>query len=145
MFCFTGKTSFRTWFFQMFFNKSLIKSEMFVSCLMHYSKKCGKWPKTYVLILHSYLTPQFQNFAIPPIWLSHSTTQRYCYPCLAFSVRNFKLLSICWLEFLGVVIPLNFFEIGRNCVSIIVIIIISNVNVLQCYLLWIFVPIRKLL
>ena len=37
-----------------------------------------------------------------------------------------------------------FFEIGRNYVSIIVN-IISNNTVLQCYLLWIFVSIRKLL
>ena len=87
---------FWTWFFQMFFNKSLIKFEKFVSCLMQYSKKYWKWPETYVLILHSYWTPQFQNFAIPPIWLSsHSIwlpTQRHCYPCITFSLHNFKLL-----------------------------------------------------
>ena len=72
MFCSSAhrKISFRTWFFQMFFNKSLIKCEKFVSCLMQYSKKYWKWPETYVLILHSYWNPQFQNFAIPLIWLS---------------------------------------------------------------------------
>ena len=87
---------FRTWFFQMFFNKSLIKCEKFVSCLMQYSKKYWKWPETYLLILHGYWTPQFQNFAIPPIWLSSdSLTQRYCYPCITFSLYNFKLLTIC--------------------------------------------------
>ena len=37
-----------------------------------------------------------------------------------------------------------FFEIRRNYVSIIVT-IISNITVLQCYLLWIFVSIRRLL
>ena len=43
------------------------------------------------------------------------------------------------------VIPLNFFlEIGRNYVSIIVT-IISNITVLQHYLLWIFVTIRRFL
>ena len=98
MFCFSAhrKRSFRTWFFQMFFNKSLIKCEKFVSCLMQYSKKYWKWPETYVLILHSYWTPQFRNFAIPLIWLSsHSITQRYCCPCITFSLHNFKLLPIC--------------------------------------------------
>ena len=145
------KISFRTWFFQMFFNKSLIKCEKFVSCLMQYSKKYWKWPETYLLILHGYWTPQFQNFAIPPIWLSsHSITQRYCYPCITFSLHNFKLLPICQLEFLGLVIPcvflLLFFLLRflRNYVSIIVN-IISNNTVLQCYLLWIFVSIRRLL
>ena len=50
----------------------------------------------YKLILHSYWTPQFQNFATPPTWLpSHSITQRYCYPCITFSLHNFKLLPIC--------------------------------------------------
>ena len=63
MFCSSAhrKISFRTWFFQMFFNKSLIKCEKFVSCLMQYSKKYWKWPETYVLILHSHWTPQFRN------------------------------------------------------------------------------------
>ena len=90
------KISFRTWFFQMFFNKSLIKCETFFSCLIQYSKKYWKWPETYVLILHSYWISQFQNFAIPPIWLSaNSMTQRYCYPGIAFPLHNFKLLPIC--------------------------------------------------
>ena len=106
----TGKISFRTWFFQVFFNKSFIKCQKFVSCLMQYSKKYWKWPETYKLILHSYWTPQFQNFAIPPTWLSsHSITQRYCYPCITFSLHNFKLLTICQLEFLGLVIHHCFF------------------------------------
>ena len=98
MFCSSvhRKIRFRTLFFQMFFNKSLIKCEKFVSCLMQHSKKYWKWPETYKLILHSYWTPQFQNFAIPPIWLSsHSITQRYCYPYIIFSIYNFKLLLIC--------------------------------------------------
>ena len=107
MFCSSAhrKISFRTWFFQMFFNKSLIK------CRMQHSKKYWKWAETYKLILHSYWTPQLQNFFIPPTWLSsHSIIQRYCYPCITFSLHNFKLLPICHLEFLGIVIPL-FFEI----------------------------------
>ena len=53
----------------MFFNE-VWKYEKFVSCLMQYLEKYGKWPETYVLTLHGYRTPQFQNFAIPPIWLS---------------------------------------------------------------------------
>ena len=88
------KISFRTWFFQMFLNESLIK--YFFSCLMQYSKKYWKWPETYVLVLRSYWIPQFQNVAIHPIWLSsQSITQRYFYHCIAFSFHNFKLLLIC--------------------------------------------------
>ena len=132
----------------MFFNKSLIKREKFVSCLMQHSKKYWKWPETYKLILHSYWTPQFQNFAIPPTWLSsHSITQRYCHPCITFSLHNFKHLPIWQLEFLTLVIPLFFggffWRFLRNYVSIVVN-IISNNTVLQFYLLWIFVSIRFL-
>ena len=153
MFCSSAhrNISFRTWFFQMFFNKSLIKCEKSVSCLMQHSKKYWKWPEIYKLILHSYWTPQFQNFAIPPTWLSsHFITQRYCYPCIAFSLHNFKLLPICQSEFLGLVILFFcccffvFLRFLRNYVSIIVN-IVSNNSVLQCYLLWIFVSIRRLL
>ena len=64
---------FRTWFFEMLFSKSLIKCEKFISCLMQYSKKYWRWPESYVLILHSYWTPQFQSFAIPPIWKKFRT------------------------------------------------------------------------
>ena len=111
MFCSSAdRKSFRTWFFQMFFHKSLIKCEKFVSCLMQHSKKYWKWPETYNLILHSYWTPQFQNFPFPPRWLSsHSITQTYCYPCITFLLHNFKLLPICQLEFLGLVTPLFYF------------------------------------
>ena len=64
MFCSSAhrKISFRAWFFQMFFNKSLIICEKFVSCLTQYSKKYWKWPETCTLILHSYWTPQFKIF-----------------------------------------------------------------------------------
>ena len=62
MFCSSThrKMSFRTWFFQMFFNKSLISCEKFVSSLMQHSEKYWKLPETYKL--HSYWTPQFQKF-----------------------------------------------------------------------------------
>ena len=104
------KKSFRTWFFQMFFNKNLIKCEKFVSCLMQPSKKYWKWPETYKLILHSYWTPQFQNFAIPPIWLSsHSVTQKYFYQSFTEIFTNL-LIGI-----FGVSNPTYFFfEIVRN-------------------------------
>ena len=116
MFCSSthGNISFRTWFFHVFFNKSLIKCEKLVSCLMEYSKKYWKWPETYKLILHNYWTTHFENFAIPPTWLlSYSITQRYCCPCITFSLHNFKLLPICQLEFWGLVIRFFsfFFEI----------------------------------
>ena len=114
-------------------------------------EKIWKMARNLCAHLHSYWTPQFQNFAIPPIWLSsHSITQRYCYPCITFSLHNFKLLPICQLEFLGLVIHcffVVFFVFSRflrNYVSILVT-IISNNTVLQCYLLWIFVSIRRLL
>ena len=104
------KKSFRTWFFQMFFNKSLIKCEKFASCLKQYSKKYWKCPETYALILPSYWTPQFQNFAIPPIWLSsHSVTQRYFYQSFTEIFTNL-LIGI-----FGVSNPTYFFfEIVRN-------------------------------
>ena len=103
MFCSSAhrKISFRTWFFQMFFNKSLIKCEKFVSCLMQYLKKCWKWPEIYVPILHSSWTQQFLNFAIPLLWLSlHSINQRYCYPCITFSLHNLNV-------FLGVLFHIS--------------------------------------
>ena len=104
-----NKISLRTWFFQMFFNKSLTKYKKFVSCLMQYWEKYWKWSETYVLFLHSYWTPQFQNFAISPIWLSsHSITQKYCYPCITFPLHNFRLKYPTYFFF---------FEIGRNCVN----------------------------
>ena len=68
-------------------------------------------------------------------WVS---TQSYL---LRVMFINFELLPIFQLEFLGLVIPFHFFVWD---VSIIVT-IISNITVLQCYLLWIFVSIRRLL
>ena len=125
----------------------MTKFEKFVSCLMQHSKKYCKWPETYKLILHSYWTSQFQNFAIPPAWLSsHSIIQRYCYPWVTFSPHNF-ILSNLLIGICGVSNPTFFFFFSRflrNYVSIIVN-IISNNTVLQCYLLWIFVSIRRLL
>ena len=149
MFCSSAhkKISFRTLFFQMFFNKSLIKCEKFVSCLMQYSKKHWKWPGTYKLIMHSYWTPQSQNFAIPPIWLSlHSITQRYCYPCINFHTPQFQTFTSLLIGIFGVSNSTFFLLLTflRNYVSIIVN-IISNNTALQCYLLWIFVSIRRLL
>ena len=94
MFCSTAhrSISFRTWFFQMFFNKRLIKCDKFISCLMQQLNKYWKWVETYKLILHSYWTEQFQNFAIPPAWLSsHSITQKYCYPWIPAKIFQARL------------------------------------------------------
>ena len=104
MFCSSAyrKISFRTYFFQIFFNKTLIKCEKFVFCLMQYLKKYWKWTEAYKLILHSYWTPQFQNFAIPPIWLSsHSITQKILLSLhyITFSLHSFKLLPKCLTYF----------------------------------------------
>ena len=132
MFCSSAprKIGFRAWFLQMFFNKTFIKCETFASCLMQHSKKYWKWPETYKAMLHSYWTPQFQNFAITLTWLSsHSITQRYWYLCFTFSHYNFKLLQICQLKFRGLVVPLFFIFLKflRNYVSIIVNIINNNI------------------
>ena len=147
MFCSSvhRKISFRTWFFQMFFNKNLIKCEKLVSCLMQSWKKYWKWTETYVLILDSYWIPQFQNFAIPHTWLSsHFMTQRYCYPFITF-YSQFQTFTNLLIGILGVSYPTYlFFESSRNYVSIIVN-IISNNTMLQCYLLCIFVSIWRLL
>ena len=109
------KISFRTWLFQMFFNKSLINWEKFVSCLMQYSKKYWKWPETYVIIHHSYSTPQFQNFVIPPIWLlSQSITQKillslHCFLTPQFQTSFTNLL----IEIFGVSNPTYYFFFWR--------------------------------
>ena len=82
------RKSFRTWFSQMFFNKSLIKCGKIISCLMQYWKKYGKWPDTLKpqnfkilpFLLYGYLTSQLKNIAIP---------------ATAFSCHSFNLLPIC--------------------------------------------------
>ena len=105
MFCSSAhrKISFKTFFFEMFLNKCLIKCENFVSCLMQYSKKYWKWPETYLLILQSYWTPQFQSFTFPSRWLSsHSISQRYYYPCITFLLHNFKLFTNLLIGIFGV-------------------------------------------
>ena len=135
MFCSSAhrKISFRTWFFQMFFNKSLIKCEKFVSCLMQYSKKYGKWPETYVLIQHSFRTPKFCYFSyVVTISLYNSKILLSLNYFLTLQFQTFTKISHSF-----------FFEIGTNYVSIMVN-IISNNTVLQCYLLWIFMSIRLL-
>ena len=50
----------------------------------------------------SYQTLQFQNFAIPPTWLLHHTTSKYCYSYYAFVTLQFKnftnpLNTIIWI------------------------------------------------
>ena len=112
MFCSSAhrNISFRTWFFQMFFNKSLIKCEKFVSCLMQHSKKYWKWPETYKLIRHSYWTPQFQNFAIPPIWLSsHSINSMILLSLHYFLTPQFQTFTNLSIGIFGVSNPLLLF------------------------------------
>ena len=148
MFCSSAhrKISFRTWFFQMFFNKSLIKCEKFVSCLMQYSKKYWKWPETYVLILHSYWTPQFQNFChssymfMITLYNSKILLSLHCFLTPQFQTFTNLLIGI----FESSNSTQFFLEVERNYASIIVT-IISNITALQCYLLWILVSIRRLL
>ena len=71
-----------------------------------------------LLSLNYFLTPQFQTFTNLPIAI--------------FGVTNPTVFFVDFLRFL------------RNYVPIIVN-IVSNNTVLMCYLLWIFVPIRRLL
>ena len=89
------------------FNKSLIKCATFVHCLMQYSQSCG------------FRTQQFQNFSIPPPWLSYVTTSKYCYPCYGFLTLQFKILPTLNLEFFFWLVILLLLEIGRNYMSII--------------------------
>ena len=106
----------------------------FVSCLMQYSKKYGKWPETYVFIQHSFRTPKFCYFSyVVTISLYNSKILLSLNYFLTLQFQTFTKISHSF-----------FFEIGTNYVSIMVN-IISNNTVLQCYLLWIFMSIRKLL
>ena len=72
------------------------------------------------------------------------SSSSYCYSCITFSVHNFKLLPICQLEVLGVRNPTVFlcfflFEIFEKLS-----INYSNNTALQCYLLCIFLSVRRL-
>ena len=58
-----------------------------------------------------------------------------------FLTPEFQIFTNLLIGFFGVSNPTYFFEFGRNYVPIIVN-IISNNSVLQCYLLWIFVSIE---
>ena len=111
MFCSSAhwKIIFRTWFFHMFFNKSLIKFEKPVSRLMQYSKKYWKWPETYVLMLHSYRTPPFQNFAIPPIWLSSVYNSKILPSLHYFLTPQFQTFTKLLIGIFGVSNPTFFF------------------------------------
>ena len=78
---------------------------------MQYSKCWRKWSKIFILILHGYWTPKFQNFAIPPTWLSYITTSKHCYPCYCFLTPYFQKFTnppqgFCF----GLVIPLLSFH-----------------------------------
>ena len=41
----------------------------------------------------------FQNFAIPPTWLSHLQLKNIAISAIAFSLHNFKILRTCQMEF----------------------------------------------
>ena len=105
-----------------------------------------------------------RNLCAPPAQLFNPTISKFCHSsCMVITLHNSKiLLSLhCFLTrqfqtstnlligIFEVSNPTNFFffffffEIGRNHVSIRVT-IISNITVLQCYLLWKFVSIRRL-
>ena len=93
-----------------------------------------------MLILRSYWTPQFPNVTIPPIWLSsHSITQKILLSLHYFLTLQFQTFTSLPIGIFGVSNPTDFLlllRFLRNYVSIIVN-IISNNTVLQCYLLWI--------
>ena len=100
-----------------------------------------------------------RNICAHPAQLLNHTISRFCYCSymVIITIYNSKLLlSLNYfltpqfhtfnllIEVFGVINPNYFFEIGRNYVSIIVN-IISNNTESQCYLLWIFASIRRLL
>ena len=101
-----------------------------------------------------------RNLCAHPAQLLNPTISKFChFSYMVITLHNSKILLFlhCFLTqqiqtftnlLIGIfrlVIPLNFFlELGRNYVSIIVT-IISNITVLQHYLLWIFVTIRRFL
>ena len=66
---------------------------------MGYSRGCGKRSEILTCILHGYQTPQLQNFAIPPTWLSFVKASKYAIPAMAFSPHNFEGLPILHMEF----------------------------------------------
>ena len=95
----------------------LLKLTISKLCYSFYMVIITLYNSEILLTLHYFLTPLFQTFTNLPIGI--------------FGVSNLTIFFF-------------FFEVGRNYVSIIVN-IISNNTVLQCFLLWIFVSIRKLL
>ena len=127
------KISFRTWFFQMFFNKSLIKCEKFVSCLMQHSKKYWKWPENYKLILHSHWTSQFQNFAIPPTWLpSRSINSKILLSLHYFLTPQFQTFTNLLIGIFGVSNPTFFLDFWETMcqLQLIILVIILCYNVI---------------
>ena len=103
-----------------------------------------------------------KNLCAHPAQILNPTISKSCHSCYLvftfynskillslhfFLIRQFQTFTNLLIGMFGVVIHFFFFfffEIGRNYVSIIVT-IISNITVLQCHLLWVFVSIRKLL
>ena len=97
-------------------------------------------------MLHSYRTPPFQNFAIPPIWLSSVYNSKILPSLHYFLTPQFQTFNNLVIGIFGVSNSTFFFEIVlRKYVSIIVNIISNNNTALQCYLLWIFVSRRRVL
>ena len=88
------------------FNKYLINCRKIFPWLMQYSKKYGNDQKTRCSSSIVTAIPQFQNFAIPLTWLSLSKTWKMLLSLLLlFSPHNFKILSICHMEFFWVSSP----------------------------------------
>ena len=102
-----------------------------------------------------------RNLCAHPAWILNPTISKSCHSCYLvitfhnskillslhfFLIRQFQTFTNLLIGMFGVVIHLLFFffEISRNYMSIIVT-IISNITVLQFYLLGIFVSIIKLL
>ena len=133
----------RTWFFQTFFNKSLIKFENFASCRAVLGKI---WEMT-------------RNLCAHPAQLLNLTISKFCHSSYMviitlynskillslhyFLTPQFQTFTNLLFRIFGVSNP-TFLSFLRNYASIIIN-VISNNTVLQCYLLWIFVSIRRLL
>ena len=97
-------------FTECFFKKSLIKCGKIVSC----QKNTANDQKPRCSFCMANEPPQFQNFGIPPIWSSLSTTWKYCYPYYCFLTPQFQtftnpLILIFW----RLVISLNYITINN--------------------------------
>ena len=117
---------------------TMIKCEKFVPYLMQYSKMT----RNLGAHLAQLLNPTFSKFCYSSYMVIITLyNSKILLSLHYFLTPEFQIFTNLLIGFFGVSNPTYFFEFGRNYVPIIVN-IISNNSVLQCYLLWIFVSIE---